>query len=103
MPGTSEVNTPMNEIVQDHERRIVLLEKTVEKMENGMLKIENTVLAEGREQRAMLQEVIKYSFDDQQHKRDNKTKLKQLTFTTISSLLGTGGVVFLIIQWLLGQ
>lgn len=103
MPETAEVNTSMNEIVQDHERRIVILEKNFEEMKNGMLKIENTVLAEGREQRAMLSQVIQYSFDDRQHKRENTTKLKQLTWTTLSSILGTGGVVFLIIQWLLGH
>jgi len=103
MQETTEVKTPVNEVVQDHERRIVILEQNVEEMRTGILKIENTVLAEGREQRNMLQQVIKYSFDDQQHKRDNTTKLKQLRWTTLSSILGTGGVVFLIIQWLLGQ
>ncbi|WP_179288111.1 hypothetical protein [Terribacillus saccharophilus] len=40
---------------------------------------ENTVLAEGREQRAIISQVIQYSFDDRQHKRENTTKLKQLT------------------------
>ncbi|PAF38463.1 hypothetical protein CHH58_03245 [Terribacillus saccharophilus] len=92
----------MNELVQDYERRIVSFEKKFEEMKNGMLKIENSVLAEGREQRAMLQ-LVKYSFDDRQHKRDNITKLKQIRWTTVSSILGTGRVVFLNIQWILGH
>ncbi|MDJ1631059.1 hypothetical protein QNN00_14620 [Bacillus velezensis] len=41
----------MEHIVQDHEKRIVALEKGQEELKNGMLKIENTVLSEGRERK----------------------------------------------------
>ncbi|AYK64147.1 MULTISPECIES: hypothetical protein [Bacillus subtilis group] len=93
--------TALDLVVQDHEKRIVALEKGQEELKNGMLKIENTVLAEGREQRGMLQQMIQYSFEDKQHKRENSSKLDQLKWTTISGIVSSGGILYLILEKLL--
>ncbi|MGG1014863.1 hypothetical protein ABE169_06750 [Bacillus subtilis] len=100
-PGKAGEGFAMELVVQDHEKRIIALEKGQEELKNGMLKIENTVLAEGREQRGMLQQMIQYSFEDKQHKRENSSKLDQLKWTTISGIVSSGGIVYLILEKLL--
>ncbi|MCR9040964.1 hypothetical protein QRX25_10340 [Bacillus sp. L381] len=101
-PGKDGEDFAMEHIVQDHEKRIIALEKGQEELKNGMLKIENTVLSEGREQRSMLNKMIQYSFEDKQHKRDNNVKLKQLKWTTISGVVSSGGILYLIVERIFG-
>ncbi|MCY9198921.1 hypothetical protein MOE86_20035 [Bacillus atrophaeus] len=101
-PGKGGEDFAMEHMVQDHEKRIIALEKGQEELKNGMLKIENTVLNEGREQRGMLQQMIQYSFEDKQHKRENSIKLDQLKWTTISGIVSSGGILYLIIEKVFG-
>ncbi|MCP3738829.1 hypothetical protein [Rossellomorea sp. BNER] len=87
--------------VDNHERRITELEKNQYEMKNGMLRIENTVLQQGKEQKDMLSKFIDHFFQDRKDVRQNKTKLSEIRWQTIATLLGGGGVLVLIIQWLL--
>lgn len=93
----------MHEIVQDHERRIVELEKNHTEMKNGMLRIENTVLQEGKEQKQILNKLMDHFFDERKDVRNNKVKLSEVRWSTIAGLLGGGGVFALLIQWLFTQ
>lgn len=91
----------MHEIVQDHERRIVELEKNHTEMKNGMLRIENTVLQEGKEQKQLLNKLMDHFFDERKDVRNTKIKLTEIRWSTIAGLLGGGGGLALLIQWLL--
>lgn len=86
----------MHEIVQDHERRIVELERNQAELKNGMLRIENTVLQESSKQTDLLNKLIDHHFS-------NKSELIKSKGLVISSLIGSGGILVLFVQWLISQ
>ncbi|HZH61765.1 MAG TPA: hypothetical protein VEY70_19770 [Metabacillus sp.] len=95
----------MNEQVVDrldeHERRITDLEKNQYEMRNGMLRLENTVLQQGKEQKDLLNKLIDHFFDDRKDARNSKVRLSEIKWTTLVGLFGGGSAIVLVIQWLL--
>ncbi|WP_025907733.1 hypothetical protein [Priestia flexa] len=98
------MSTPEEKVlekVEDHERRIVELEKNHYEMKNGMLRIENTVLQEGKEQKQLLNTLLDHFFTERKEIRANKVKLSELRWTTIVGLLGSGGALLILLEWLI--
>lgn len=97
----------MHEIVQDHERRILDLEKNHTEMKNGMLRIENTVLQEGQNQKQILnsinEKLLEHFFGERKEIRTNKVKMSEIRWTTVAGILGAGGGVALVVQWVVTQ
>lgn len=85
----------------DHEKRISELEKNHTEMKNGMLRIENTVLQEGKEQKQILNKLMDHFFEERKDVRQGNLKLSEIRWQTIAALLGGGGVLALIIQYLI--
>lgn len=103
-----EEGQEMYEIVQDHERRLTTVEERVHKLEenqlemkNGFLRVENTVLQEGKEQKHLLNKLMDHFFEERKDNRSNKVKLSEVRWTTIAGLLGGGGAVAVFTQWVL--
>jgi hypothetical protein len=87
----------MHEIVQDHERRISdlehrydTLEHKITSVENGQIRVENTILTEGKENRAMLSKLIDHQFEIKKINLTNKWQL----WMNIFSAGGVGYVLF---------
>lgn len=81
--------------VQDHERRIVELERNQAELKNGMLRIENTVLQESSTQKELLNKLVEHHFGIKTKMLDSKTKI-------VLGLLGSGGLasfITLLFQW----
>lgn len=95
----------MNEQVVDrldnHEKRITELEKNYYETKNGMLRMENTLLQQGKEQKDLINKLIDHFFDDRKDARNNKVKLSEIKWTTLVGLFGGGSVIVLVVQWLL--
>ena len=92
-----EGQIPM-EIVEDHEKRIMALEDQQSKMllemktiQSSQYKIENTVLNEGKEQKALLNKLLTYHLDMNKTKISNRHQL-MLTF------FGGGGTLYFIFE-----
>ncbi|KAB2491755.1 hypothetical protein [Priestia endophytica] len=88
----------MHEIVQDHERRISdlehrydTLEHKITSVENGQIRVENTILNEGKENRAMLTKLIDHQFEI---KKINVSSKWQLW----TSVFSAGGVFYLLFE-----
>ncbi|WP_191556457.1 hypothetical protein [Metabacillus idriensis] len=98
----------MHEIVQDHERRLVTVEERMDKLEenqlemkNGFLRVENTVLQEGKEQKHLLNKLMDHFFEERKDNRKNKVRLSEIRWTTVAGLLGGGGAAAVLVQWVL--
>lgn len=108
--GTEE--TSLETIVQDHERRITDNSKRIAKLEENdlktqvsLLRIESTVLQEGREQRQKIdkfhESLMAYFVDERKAERTDRIKLSEVRWTSIVGLLGGASAVTLGIQWLI--
>jgi hypothetical protein len=89
--------------LDNHEKRITELERNQYEMKNGMLRIENTVLQQGKEQKDMLSKFIDHFFADRKDVRQTRTKLSEIRWQTVAALLGGGGAIALIVQWLVNN
>lgn len=90
----------MDQRLDDHEKRITSLEKNYDEMKYGIVKLENTVLSEGKEQKQLLNKLIDHFFEDRKETRNSKVKLSEIRWTTLVSLFGGGSAIVLVIQWL---
>jgi hypothetical protein len=97
------VSDKVEQRLDDHERRITDIEKNQYEMRNSMLRIENTVLTEGKEQKRLLNKLIDHFFEDRSEVRNSKVKLSEIRWTTLVGLFGGGSAIVLIIQWLIGR
>jgi hypothetical protein len=91
----------MEDRLDDHEKRISDLEKNQYEMRNSMLRIENTVLSEGKEQKQLLNKLLDHFFEDRKDVRNVKVRLSEIRWTTLVGLFGTGGAIALVINWFL--
>lgn len=103
----------MEELVQDHEKRITILEKnyanfeiklnTVETkldtVEKGQYRVENTVTAEFRENRGLLNRLIENQFKLDKQKLSSKEKIILAAVSLLSGGLGAGGIVSLVLHF----
>ena len=102
----------MERIVQDHEQRIISLEKSysdmqqkMQSVETGQLRIEKTLLEEGKEQKYLInkqreeqdklfKEMIKHTLGIKQNNNVQVWKL-------LGAMAGGGGILFLLFEQLL--
>jgi hypothetical protein len=96
-----EAASETNNRLDDHEKRIVELEKNYAETKNGMLRLENTVLQEGKEQKQLLNKLIDHFFTERQEVRQTRVKLSEIRWQTVAALLGGGGAIALVTQWFL--
>jgi TolA-binding protein len=87
-----------DQILKDHENRIQTLEKNYDQMQrdiaqiqNGQLRIETTLLQESRDQKALLNQIIKQKFNLDKINTIGKWKLLIVIF-------GGSGLIYLIID-----
>lgn len=90
-------------ILQDHEKRIVVLEHGYQhvsdkltSLESGMLRVENTVLSEGRENRALVKTMLENQFQLNKKKLTSSEKVKVALISTFGTILGGGAIVGII-------
>lgn len=88
------------EILDDHEKRIGVLESNyatlfnkVQTVETGVTRVENTVMAEGRESRKLIDKMISNQFQLNKKKLSTKEKIIIAAITTVGTTIGGGGVV----------
>lgn len=88
----------MQEMVQDHEARIInlehrydVLEHKMTAVEHGQIRVENTILTEGKESRAMLSKLIDHQFEI---KKINVTSKWQLW----ANIFSAGGILYLLFE-----
>lgn len=89
-----EVN--VNAVLQDHESRITNLEREFTNLEKGMLRIENTVMSEGKEQRSLINKMLENQFQLNKRKLTSSEKVKIATISMIGTILGGGALVGII-------
>ena len=88
----------MQDMVQDHEKRIISLEQNYSEVQrelttvqNSQLRTENTVMSESREQKVLLNRLLDHVLDA---RKFNLTKKWQL----ILAIFGGGGAFYAVIQ-----
>jgi hypothetical protein len=88
----------MQEMVQDHEKRIStlehrydVLEHKMTAVEHGQIRVENTILTEGKESRAMLSKLIDHQFEIKKINITNKWQLW-------ANIFSAGGVFYLLFE-----
>src|SRR5438309_3520826 len=93
-------NNQMEQMVQDHEKRISQLEKNYDEVRremttihNGQLRIENTLLIESKEQKELLKKLIDQKFGLDVINTSGKWRF----FITA---LGSGGILYLLFELL---
>jgi hypothetical protein len=84
-------NIKLDEIVQDHEKRIIELEKNSLLVNNTLLKVENTLLTESRETRALLNKMIEKQFG---LAKINLAKKWEFWF----AIVGSGGILYAVLD-----
>lgn len=89
-----EVN--VNAVLQDHESRITNLEREFTNLEKGMLRIENTVMSEGKEQRSLINKMLENQFQLNKRKLTSSEKVKIATISMVGTILGGGALVGII-------
>ena len=87
-------------ILQDHEKRIVILEHGYQhvndkltSLESSMLRVENTVMREGQEQRSLIKTMLENQFKLNKSKLTSSEKVKIALITTLGTILGGGAIV----------
>jgi mevalonate kinase len=97
----------MEEVVQDHERRITILEQKYEQfdiklnaVEKGQYRLENTVTSEFRENRGLLNRLIENQFKLDKQKMTSKEKVTLSIITLVSGGLGAGSIVSLVLAFI---
>jgi len=91
---------------ENHEQRITDLEKSYVALENkinvvetGLYRVENTVVAEFREQRGLLNRLIENQFKLDKQKLTGKEKVRLALISLLTGGLGAGGIVSLILHF----
>lgn len=105
---------PINteKIVENHEQRIQELERYRTEQEKSNLEIklkltetEKTVMKESNKQQALVQKLIDHILNNDTFSRKEKTETRkfnqEMLWKTLAILLGSGGILCLIIQALL--
>lgn len=97
----------MEEVVQDHEKRITVLEEQyrqvgikLNEVEKGQYRLENTVTSEFRENRGLLNRLIENQFKLDKQKMTGREKIILAIIALFSGGIGAGGIVTLILQFL---
>jgi hypothetical protein len=92
----------IEQMVQDHEKRIGQLEKNydevkrdIAQIQNGQLRIETTLLQESRDQKALLNKIITQKFSIDKINTTEKWKF-------LGALVGSGGILYVIIELIKG-
>jgi hypothetical protein len=106
-------------MLEDHESRLGKLEANwvkIDDVEKKVLSVENTILKQGGEQKDLLHKLIDHHFNTELKKEENKataqikkedhaydlTKSKiQTKASIVTAVFSSGGVIFLIVNWLL--
>lgn len=93
----------MDQRIQDHESRIIALEKNYGEVttklltvENGQLEIKNTILKEFSEAKKLTNKMIDHQFKFNKQKLSSKEKIQLAWIAAISTGVGAGGVVAII-------
>lgn len=97
----------MEEVVQDHEKRITVLEEQyrqvgikLNEVEKGQYRLENTVTSEFRENRGLLNRLIENQFKLDKQKMTGREKIILAIIALFSGGIGAGGIVTLVLQFL---
>ncbi|MGG4462597.1 hypothetical protein ABEO79_00060 [Micromonospora provocatoris] len=99
----------MEQIIQDHERRITNLETQLTKIESSQIKIENTIMSEAKETREAfdrqnnrmwdMMKQIQESNDAKAMRKDDlkKTSLEK-GYQFLMVIAGSGSIIYVLIQ-----
>ncbi|RYI24993.1 hypothetical protein EVU96_25240 [Bacillus infantis] len=86
--------------LDDHEKRISQLETSyysleskITGVENGQLRLENTILNEFKEAKGLTNKLIDHQFGLDKKKLSGKEKITLALITAGSGFLGTGGLI----------
>lgn len=86
--------------LDDHERRIGVLESNyatlfnkVQTVETGVTRVENTVMTEGMESRKLINRMIENQFNLNKKKLSVKEKVQLALIAAASTALGAGGII----------
>lgn len=101
----------MEKVVQDHEMRITQLEKNDIEFKNSLLKLENTVINSSNTTNNLLNRLVDHHFADKQSQTTSKTEIIKTETTgktevtkaklgLLGGVLGGGGALVLVIQWI---
>lgn len=85
--------------ISDLEKNYITLENKINVVENGLYRVENTVVAEFREQRGLLNRLIENQFKLDKHKMTGKQKIQLALISLLSGGLGAGGIVTLVLHF----
>ena len=96
-----EVTSDMEKLVVDHEKRISQLEINYTALDRGLYRVENTVVAESREQRGLLNELIKNQFKLDSKKLSAKEKTTLALVSILGGALSGGGIIYIVVQYFL--
>jgi phage-related minor tail protein len=105
----------VEEKFQNHEERISKLEDNQEEITKNMkdLKdhqqtttetlssIKSTVLNESNHQKELLGTLINHHFNMKSQELNGKTEVNKLKWQTVTGLLGSGGFIVVILQWII--
>ena len=93
----------MRFIVADHERRIGDLERSysalegkIQTVENGQLRLENTVMGANSEQKDLMNLMIKSQFEFRDKRLSSKEKIHLALISGVVTVIGGGGAVIVI-------
>lgn len=96
----------IEQVINDHENRLKKVETGIENltkemttMQNSQIKLENTVMKEGRDTREILNKLLDHFFKTDTQKLDMKKEVKLKIIATVGSLLGAGGAVTMLVQF----
>jgi predicted nuclease with TOPRIM domain len=105
----------VEEKFQNHEERISKLEDNQkeinesmkdlkdhqQKTQNALLNIESTVMKESNSQKELLGTLISHHFNMKSQELNGKTEVSKLKWQTVTGLLGSGGFIVVIMQWII--
>lgn len=91
----------VREVQDDHEKRITQLEFNYSTLEKSMYRVENTVVAEGREQRALLNKLIENQFKLDNKKLTSKEKVMLALVSVVGGAVSGGGILYLVVEHVL--
>lgn len=114
MSQAAEATEEMKQKVDDHEQRILKLEDNQkeinesikqlkthhEETKNGLLEIRSTVLGESNTQKDLLGKLIDLHFNSKTLELNAKVETKKLHWQTVAALLGSGGAIVAVVQWI---
>lgn len=85
-------------VQDDHEKRISQLEYNYSTLEKSVYRVENTVVAEAREQRTLLNTLIQNQFKLDNKKLTSKEKVMLALVSVFGGAVSGGGILYLVLE-----